>query len=131
MALLAGATAWLALTGCEPAASSSSSSSSSAGSGPSSGITLSVTPRDQILSEQQPTATLTASRGTSPYNWTCATPGYGTLSATTGSRVTYTASRFGDDDIVQTITVTDSIGRSESVRITQNYYKEGDTPVQQ
>ena len=85
-----------------------------------------MTPNDHVLSQQQSTATLTASRGTSPYSWTRGTPSYGTLSAASGASVTYTASEFGNNSISQTITVKDSAGMTASVTITQNHYKEGD-----
>ena len=79
--------------------------------------TVSVSPSSAALSSGA-NRTFKASGGNSPYTWSLSTSSYGTLSSSSGSSVTFNASSSGSGSVV--LTVTDSVGSSDSATITVN-----------
>lgn len=111
-------------TSSSTAVSDGTQQSSSSSSGNASSTTLSVSPSSSEL--KRGASQLFTANG-SDCVWTLSTPSYGTLDTTTGSSVTYTATR---ENVTQTLTVSATVnGTRQNARATirQVTYSAGDT----
>ena len=77
-------------------------------------VGVTVTPNNVTLSASAPTQIFTASGGTASYSWTLLNSN-GTLSASSGSSVTYTRTSAGNNSV----TVADSAGKSATAIVNQ------------
>ena len=81
----------------------------------SSSSSLKISPSATTLTGNDDTVSLTASGGSSPYSWTVSSTTLGSVSATTGSTVTYTSKKVAG---TATITVTDDDDNSATATVT-------------
>ena len=77
--------------------------------------TMTISPSSATLSTIGQTVTFTASGGTSPYTWSLANITNGTISANTGTSVTYTRTASGNNQV----SLTDSVGNNASAPVSQ------------
>lgn len=106
--------------------SSATPSPSPSGSDPStpSSSTLSISP-SSVEMKNGTSRTFTASAGDN-CTWSLANASYGVLSATTGSSVTYTASRTGVTQTITATAVVNGVSRKATATVRQVTYAAGD-----